>query len=125
MSEQRARARVLYNVLNFELRLATILRQDYFDCEAALVLHRESLDLRRRLRESVGDTARAWRDLSVSLNRVGDIERDLGNLEAARTLYREGRDLCRQLSGAFPDNLRHRRDLAWIETQIQALGEPS
>ena len=48
----------------------------------------KSLDLRRRVRETVGDTPQTLRDLSVSLERVGDIERALGNLEAARALYR-------------------------------------
>ena len=36
----------------------------------------------------------ALRDLSVSLNKVGDVERDLGDLEAARAAYRESLEVC-------------------------------
>ena len=68
--------------------------RDLGNLEAARTAYRESLELRRRLREALGDTPQALRDLSVSLNNVGRIERDLGNLEAARTAYRESLELA-------------------------------
>ena len=40
------------------------------------------------------------RDLSVSLDNVGNVERDLGDLGAARAAYRESLELRRQLRAA-------------------------
>ena len=65
------------------------------------------------MRETVGDTPQALRDLSISLYPVaGDVERDLGNLEAARTVYRESLDLCRRLRAAVGDTPQALRDLS-------------
>jgi tetratricopeptide (TPR) repeat protein len=86
--------------------------RDLGNLEAARTAWRESLDLRRRLREAVGDTPQALRDLSVSLERVGQVEGDLGNLEAARTAYREALDLRRGLREALGDTPQALRDLS-------------
>ncbi|MEI7869509.1 MAG: hypothetical protein WCI11_16595, partial [Candidatus Methylumidiphilus sp.] len=85
--------------------------------EPARAAYRESLVLRRQLRDSLGDTPQALRDLSVSLNNVGKVEADLGNLEPARAAYRESLVLRRQLRQAFPDHAQLVRDLAWIEAR--------
>ncbi len=91
--------------------------RDLGNLEAARTAYRESLELRRHLREALGDTPQALRDLSISLNNVGRTERDLGNLEAARTAYRESLDIARRLARSFPDQPQYRQDLAWIEAQ--------
>ena len=44
----------------------------------------ESLELGRQLRASLGDSPRVLRDLSFSLERIGDIEKTSGNLAAAQ-----------------------------------------
>ncbi|MGH7059573.1 MAG: tetratricopeptide repeat protein, partial [Stellaceae bacterium] len=54
----------------------------------------------------------ALRDLSVSLNNVGAVERDLGNLEAARAAYRESLDIARRLREAVGDTPQALRDLS-------------
>ncbi len=46
---------------------------------------------------------RRSRDLSVSLNNVGNVERDLGDLVAAREAYRESLAIDRQLRHALGD----------------------
>ena len=91
---------------------------DLGNLEAARSTYRESLELRRRLREALGDTPQALRDLSISLDNVGQVEGDLGNLEAARSAYRESLELARRLARTFPDQPRYQQDLAWIEARI-------
>jgi tetratricopeptide (TPR) repeat protein len=66
----------------------------------------------RRLREAVGDTPQALRDLSTALNNIGRVEGDLGDLEAARSAYRESLELCRRLREAVGDMPQALRDLS-------------
>ena len=80
--------------------------------EAARTAYRESLELRRQLRATLGDTPQALRDLSISLDNVGQVEGDLGNLEAARTAYRESLELRRHLRAALGDTPQALRDLS-------------
>ena len=54
----------------------------------------------------------ALRDLSVSLNKVGKVEADLGNLEPARAAYRESLELRRQLRASLGDSPQALRDLS-------------
>jgi tetratricopeptide (TPR) repeat protein len=54
----------------------------------------------------------SWRDLSISLNNVGQVSRDLGDLEAARAAYAESLDLRRQLRSALGDTPQALRDLS-------------
>src|SRR5262249_37750 len=58
--------------------------------------YEESLALARRLREEVGDTPQALRDLSVSLNNVGEVRREAGDLVAAAAAYEESLALARR-----------------------------
>ena len=51
--------------------------------EAALNAYRDSLKLREQLRASLGDTPQTLRDLSVSLDNLGDAEGAIGNGAAA------------------------------------------
>ena len=93
---------------------------DLGNLEPARAAYRESLELRRQLRDALGDTPQALRDLSVSLNKVGGVEADLGNLEPARAAYRESLELSRQLRDACPTVPQFQRDLAWIEARWAA-----
>jgi len=52
------------------------------------------------------------RDLSVSLDKVGEIYRSLGDMEAARVAFVESLALCRQLRGTFGDTPLVMRDLS-------------
>jgi hypothetical protein len=44
----------------------------------------------------LGDTPQALRDLSVSLNKVGNVERELGNLSEGLAAYRQSLGFLRQ-----------------------------
>ncbi|MBN8517853.1 MAG: hypothetical protein J0L71_08260, partial [Candidatus Accumulibacter sp.] len=96
---------------------------DLGDLEAARSAYGEGLELRRRLRTSLGDTPQVLRDLSVSLERVGGVAADLGDLEAARSAYGEGLELCRQLHAALPEHPRFAKELTDAETRWAALSE--
>ena len=78
--------------------------------DAAAQAYRESLELRRRLREQLGDTPQALRDLSVSLNNVGDVERDSGRMDAAAQAYRESLELRRRRREQLGDTPQALRD---------------
>jgi tetratricopeptide (TPR) repeat protein len=78
------------------------LREANRACEEALALCRER-------RQSQGETPEALRDLSVSLNKVGDIRRARGELSAAAEAHEESLALSRQLRevmGQTPEALR-------------------
>jgi hypothetical protein len=79
------------------------------------------LELSRRLREAVGDAPQTLRDLSVSLNKVGGVDKALGRLEEARAAYAESLELSSRLAKNFPDVPQYRKDLATMEARIKAL----
>ncbi len=63
----------------------------------------------RLLRERLGDTPEVLRDLSVSLDKVGDATRARGRLEEAERAYAESlavRRVLRQRLGDTPEVLR-------------------
>ena len=88
------------------------LAADLGDLEAARSAYGESLELRRRLRTSLGDTPQVLRDLSVSLDNVGGVAADLGDLEAARSAYGESLELRRRLRTSLGDTPQVLRDLS-------------
>ena len=88
--------------------------------EVALTRWRESVELKRRLRETLGDTPQTLRDLSVSLDRLGDAERERGRAEAAIEAYRESLDLRRQLRESLGDTPQTLRDLS---VSLERLGD--
>ena len=80
--------------------------------EAALAAYRESLALRRQLRQVLGDGPQVLRDLSVSLSNVGEAEAAAGRGEAALAAYRESLALRRQLREVLGDGPQVLRDLS-------------
>ena len=80
--------------------------------QPARSIAQDVLQLCRSIREILGDTPQALRDLSIALDKVGDVERDLGDLAAARDAWRESLDLRRQLRHAFGDTPQALRDLS-------------
>jgi tetratricopeptide (TPR) repeat protein len=93
--------------------------------EEARAAYAESLELRRRLREALGDAPQTLRDLSVSLDNVGGVDKELGRLEEARAAYAESREIRTRLAKTFPDVPQYRKDLAFVEKRIAALEQPS
>ena len=58
------------------------------------------------------------RDLSVSHNKIGDIEQAQGDLAAALTSFQAGMAIRRKLTAADPDNSEWRRDLSVSHDKI-------
>ncbi len=66
------------------------------------------------------------RDLSVSHNRIGDIERVRGDLEAALTAYSASLGIAEQLIVADPSNMEWQRDLIISNVKLAELdNEPA
>ena len=68
---------------------------------AATAAYDEALLLRHRLLESLGETPQALRDLSVSLERLGDVRREAGELTAATAAYDEALAFQRSCLGMY------------------------
>jgi len=61
----------------------------------------QALALARTLRQQLGDSPQVLRDLSVSLEKVGDAARARGDLERAREAFDESLALRRRLAAVF------------------------
>src|SRR5579875_232428 len=84
---------------------------DRGDLAAARAIASKTLDIAREREKSIG-SPQALRDLSVSLDNVGQVESDLGNLEAARAAYSESLELLRRLREVLGDTPQALRDLS-------------
>jgi hypothetical protein len=97
----------------------------------AIVLYRESLEICRRIVEQFGETPEALRDVSLSLEGVGDVERiggeGLGGPGEAIVLYRDSLKIRRRIVEQFGETPEALRDVALSlqrTAQVQAaLGE--
>ena len=74
--------------------------------------YQESLALDRRLVDAYGETPQALRDLSVSLDRLGDVQRETGEVAAATAAYEESLALRRRLVDAYGETPQALRDLS-------------
>ena len=88
--------------------------------EEARTLALQALAHTRQLRQALGDGPQVLRDLSVSLNNVGDAESQAGRGEAALAAYRESLELSRQLRQALGDGPQVLDDLAVSLERIAA-----
>lgn len=79
----------------------------------------EALIVARNRRDE--STPETLRDLSVSLDKVGDVARDLGDLDAARAVYEESLALRQQLRSALGDTPQALRDLSVSQQKIADL----
>ena len=84
------------------------------DISVALECLEESLALDRRLLDAYGETPQALRDLSVSLDRLGDARRDSGVLPDAVVAYEESLSLGRRLLEVYGETPQALRDLSII-----------
>ena len=60
----------------------------------------------------MGDTPETLRDLSISLNRVGETALHIGNFEEAEAAYRESLEISRRLRERVGDTPETLRDLS-------------
>ena len=82
-------------------------------CDGA---YEESLALRRRLVDTYGETPQALRDLSVSLNSLGQVRRETGEVAGATAAYEESLALRRRLVDAYGETPQALRDLSAVST---------
>ena len=82
------------------------------DLAAALKSFRDSLAIMERLAQSDPSNAGWQRDLSVSYDKVGDVQEAQGDLEAALKSYRDGLAIKRTLAQSDPGNAAWQRDLS-------------
>ena len=66
----------------------------------------------RRLVDAYGETPQALRDLSISLDRLGDVRRETGEVAAATAAHEESLVLCRRLLDAYGETPQALRDLS-------------
>ena len=79
---------------------------------SATAAHEESLALVRRLVDAYGETPESLRDLSISLNRVGDVRGAAGELASATAAHEESLALDRRLVDAYGETPGSLRDLS-------------
>ena len=80
--------------------------------QETLAAYRESLEIRRQLRQALGETPQVLRDLSISLDNVGRAENDAGHGQEALAAYRESLEISRQLRQALGETPQVLDDLA-------------
>ena len=74
------------------------------DRENALAAYEESLQIVRRLASTDPENADWARDVSFSLNKLGNVWVTAGNREGALAAYEEGLQIVRHLASADPGN---------------------
>ena len=92
---------------------------------AARKAYAESLTIFRELAARDPSNAEAKRDLSISLEKLGDVNTAEGNLPEARKAYEEGLSIRRELSARDPSNAQAKRDVMvslWRLVSIHAPG---
>ncbi len=78
----------------------------------------QALDISRQLKTLTADAPQSLRDLSVSLDNVGNVARDLGQLQEARSAYRESLEISRQLKTLAADAPQSLRDLSFSLNKV-------
>ncbi|MCP5539463.1 MAG: TIR domain-containing protein [Akkermansiaceae bacterium] len=113
-TEDNETARLHSAALN-ELGNFFLARGQAGDAEAALEQFQQSLDTRRRLYEQNPNSAQAARDLSVSLNKLGDFflaRGQAGDAEAALEQFQQCHETLQRLYEQNPNSAQAARDLS-------------
>ena len=79
---------------------------------AATTAFEESVALGRRLLAAYGEAPQSLRDVSVSLDRLGDVRREAGDLTAATIVFEESLALDRRVLDAYGEMPQALRDLS-------------
>src|SRR5215472_6894926 len=86
----------------------------------ALAAYEESLAIMRKLAASDPDNAVWQRDVSVSLEKVGDLGLAAGDRAGALAAYEESLAIRRKLSATDPDNAVWQRD---VSVSLEKVGD--
>jgi tetratricopeptide (TPR) repeat protein len=79
---------------------------------AAREAYQKGLDIRLKLAQADPTNAQAQRDLSVSYEKLGNVNRQLGNVPVAHEAYQKDLDISLKLAQADPTNAQAQLDLA-------------
>ena len=72
----------------------------------------------QRLLKAEPDAPRSQRDLSVSYDRIGDVQRAQGDLPSALSSYKQGLEIAQKLAARDPANTEWQRDLSVSHNKI-------
>jgi len=89
-----------------------ILINDKLDTKDALPLAQQAFEIFKKLSQQAPDNTRYQRSLSVSYNKLGNIQLRLGNTQAALTHYQASLELDKKLSQQEPGNTKFQRGLS-------------
>jgi len=89
-----------------------VLKNDKLDPKDALPLAQQGLELFKKLSQQDPGNTGYQRSLSVSYEKLGNIQLRLGNTQAALTHYQTSLELRKKLSLQDPDNTGYQRDLS-------------
>ena len=94
------------------------MQQAQGDLPAALTSYQASLAIGERLAKADPGNAGWQRDLSVSHNKIGDVQVAQGDLPAALTSYQASLAIAERLAKADPGNAGWQRDLSVSHNKI-------
>ena len=80
--------------------------------DAALKAYQDSLAIAEKLAAQDPSNTEWQRDLSVSFNKIGDVQRARGNLDAALKAYQDSLAIREKLAAQDPSNAEWQRDLS-------------
>jgi Flp pilus assembly protein TadD len=100
------------------------MRLDEGDRAGALSAFEESLLIMRRLAAADPGNGGLQRDVSVSLNDIGNVRRAAGNRTGALAAYEESLSIMRKLAASDPHNARWQTDLVVSLYKINAVSDP-
>jgi tetratricopeptide (TPR) repeat protein len=103
-----------------EQRQSALEQRQQGDGPEALASYREALAIDRRLAEADPHSAHAQRDLTVSLDRVGQVQREQGDDKGALATYQECHAILKRLAEAEPRSAEAQRDLC---VSLQRIGD--
>ncbi|HYJ58152.1 MAG TPA: hypothetical protein VEW64_02230, partial [Methyloceanibacter sp.] len=81
------------------------------DLAGALEDYTESVAIARRVLATDPDNSKFQRDLSLSLDKFGDVKRAQGDAGGAMAAYSESLAIARRLAGIDPDNAQWQADV--------------
>ncbi len=82
------------------------------DLADAAAIYGESVSMARGLLQEIGPSSEGQRDLSVHLERLGDVRMEAGDLAAAASCFEESLSLSRHILQAFGNSHQALRDLS-------------
>jgi tetratricopeptide (TPR) repeat protein len=93
------------------------------DRPGALQAYEQSRAIRDKLAARDPDNAEWQRDLSISFDRIGDVQRARGNLDAALEAYRDSLAIREKLAAHDPGNTGWQRDLIVSNVKLAEVAE--